>query len=194
MNLNVEPLQEILIPGEDIIFEQVFKAHFKSLFAYAFTILKDDVMAEEMVQNVFYKLWEKRDHTAIHASLKAYLYRSVHNESMNYLKHSRVIKNHQIHTMQQQKYEADINPAVQLVNKELEHHIRKALNELPEQCRTIFQMSRFEDLKYREIAEKMGLSVKTVENQMGKALHLLRGKLAGFIISLLVFFFTHKIV
>jgi RNA polymerase sigma-70 factor (ECF subfamily) len=69
---------------------------------------------------------------------------------------------------------------------ELEKKLRKALNELPEQCRIIFQLSRFEELRYREIAEKLGISVKTVENQMGKALKLLRVKLVDFLPLLLL--------
>jgi RNA polymerase sigma-70 factor (ECF subfamily) len=68
----------------------------------------------------------------------------------------------------------------------LEKHLRDALNELPEQCRTIFQMSRFQELKYREIADELGLSVKTVENQMGKALKILRSRLAEFLPLLVI--------
>jgi RNA polymerase sigma-70 factor (ECF subfamily) len=81
------------------------------------------------------------------------------------------------------------HPAKKVIAGELEKKIHNALNELPEQCRTIFQMSRFDELKYREIADKLGISVKTVENQMGKALKLLREKLADFLIFIL--FFIH---
>ena len=82
------------------------------------------------------------------------------------------------------------NAAEKLRLKELEQRLEKALNELPEQCRTIFQMSRFEELKYAEIAGRLGLSVKTVENQMGKALKLLRTKLADFLPALLMLLFN----
>lgn len=73
------------------------------------------------------------------------------------------------------------------MNKELEQQFREALNELPEQCRTVFQLSRFEELKYREIADKLNISVKTVENHMGKALKLLRLKLVDFLPFLFIF-------
>ena len=74
---------------------------------------------------------------------------------------------------------------------ELEQQINKALNELPEQCRTIFQMSRFEELKYQEIADRLGLSIKTIENQMGKALKILRVKLVDYLPILAVFLIEH---
>jgi RNA polymerase sigma-70 factor (ECF subfamily) len=74
-----------------------------------------------------------------------------------------------------------------LMGGELEAKVQDALNELPEQCRTIFQMSRFEELKYREIADELGISVKTVENQMGKALKILREKLADFLPMIILF-------
>jgi RNA polymerase sigma-70 factor, ECF subfamily len=163
-------------------FEFVFKTHFKGLHAYAYTILHDVSQAEEIVQEVFYKLWEKRTQLDIHSSLKAYLYRSVHNESLNHLKHQKVIAEHKWYTMQVQKEYAEENdPEIRLGTRDLEDKIRLALNELPEQCRTIFQLSRFESMKYQEIAGQLGLSVKTVENQMGKALKRLRLKLAEYL-------------
>jgi RNA polymerase sigma-70 factor (ECF subfamily) len=144
-----------------------------------------------MVQQVFYKLWERKEQVTVHTSLKAYLYRAVHNESMNHLKHRKVKSTHQTYVMHEQQHRHEKNATERLAGKELETKIREALNELPEQCRTIFQLSRFEELKYREIADQMGLSVKTVENQMGKALKLMRLKLADFLIVLITLFLYH---
>ena len=176
------------LPGQkdETAFEQVFKTHFKRLHAYAFTILRDEVEAEEMVQQVFFKLWERNETLSLTGSVSAYLYRAVHNESLNYIKHQKVRSNHQLHVAYSMKNEAE-HPAKKVIAGELEKKIHSALNELPEQCRTIFQMSRFDELKYREIADKLGISVKTVENQMGKALKLLRQKLADFLIFILLF-------
>ena len=163
-------------------FEYVFKSHFKGLNAYAYTFLRDVSLAEEAVQEVFYKLWEKKEQIGIHSSLKAYLYRSVHNECLNFLKHQKVKSDHQRYTMHQEKeYSENSDPAVRLAGIELEQKIQHALNELPEQCRTIFQLSRFESLKYQEIAGQLGISVKTVENQMLKALKRLRISLAEYL-------------
>jgi RNA polymerase sigma-70 factor (ECF subfamily) len=186
MELTGASQAELLTAGNEQVFEQVFKTHFKGLHAYASTILKDIWEAEEMVQQVFYKLWEKKEQIGIHTSLKAYLYRCVHNECMNHIKHQKVKAVHQQYAMQQDKQQTEKNdPARQLAGAELEKNILKALNELPEQCRTIFQMSRFEALKYQEIAFQLGISVKTVESQMGKALKRLRFKLVEYLTLLI---------
>jgi RNA polymerase sigma-70 factor, ECF subfamily len=160
------------------LFENVFKAHFKSLHAYAFTILRDDIAAEEMVQNVFFKLWERKEKIDIETSVTAYLYRSVYYESLNYLKHIKVKEVHQRHAIRTGIAHDETD---NLALKELRTKIDEAIKELPEQCRTIFQLSRFDGLKYRVIADKLGISVKTVENQMGKALKTLRSKLVEYL-------------
>ena len=122
-------------------------------------------------------------------SISAYLYRAVHNESLNYIKHQQVRSSHTLHVAYNMKNEVE-HRAKQVIAAELEKKIHSALNELPEQCRTIFQMSRFDEMKYREIADKLGISVKTVENQMGKALKLLRMKLVEFLTF--IFLFIHS--
>ena len=186
MELENEAIGTLLAQRDETAFEQVFKTHFKRLHAYAFTILRDEVEAEEMVQQVFFKLWERNENLSLTGSVSAYLYRAVHNESLNYLKHQKVRSNHQLHVAYSMKNEVE-HPAKKVMAGELEKKIHIALNELPEQCRTIFQMSRFDELKYREIADKLGISIKTVENQMGKALKLLREKLVDFLIFILLF-------
>ncbi|MBX2906463.1 MAG: RNA polymerase sigma-70 factor [Taibaiella sp.] len=171
-----------------ILIEEEFKTHFQGLHRYAYAMLKDEIMAEEMVQNVFYKLWKNREELSINGAVASYLYRSVHNECLNYLKHLKVKAAYQAHVSRTMEH---INNAAEKLRlKELEQRLEKALTELPEQCRTIFQMSRFEELKYAEIAGRLGLSVKTVENQMGKALKLLRTKLADFLPALLMLLFN----
>jgi len=186
MELENEAIGTLLAQKDEAAFEQVFKTHFKRLHAYAFTILRDEVEAEEIVQQVFFKLWERNENLSLTGSVSSYLYRAVHNESLNYIKHQKVRSNHQLHVAYSMKNEVE-HPAKKVMAGELEKKIHTALNELPEQCRTIFQMSRFDELKYREIADKLGISVKTVENQMGKALKLLREKLVDFLIFILLF-------
>ena len=184
MLLDDDEIGARLARRDESTFEQVFKSYFKSLHAYAFTIIKDETEAEEIVQQVFFRLWERADRFSFQGPLGAYLYRAVHNESLNHIKHEKVKAGYRLHVVKTMKDQSDeIMPSR---NKELEHKIGQALNELPEQCRTIFQLSRFEDLKYREIAEKLDISVKTVENQMCKALRILRLKLAEFITLLMI--------
>ena len=171
---------------DDHAFEQLFKAHFKALHSYASMMLYQDSHAEEIVQNMFVKLWEKRELLNVQISVKAYLYKCVHNDCLNYMKHIKIKAKYQdraAFTMNDQTE----NTSDKLVLGELQDRLQHALNELPEQCRTIFQMSRFEELKYREIADELGLSIKTVENQMGKALRILRVKLVDFLPILLLF-------
>ena len=169
-----------LAERDERTFEQVFKTHFKNLHAYAYTILKDDMLSEELVQNIFFKLWERPEKLNISGSIAAYLYRAVYNESLNHLKHLKVRSKYESHAVHQLKNETD-SASKRIMLKELERKLDVALQELPEQCRTIFQLSRFEELKYREIAERLEISPKTVENQMGKALKLLRMKLIDFL-------------
>lgn len=176
---------------DDHSFEQLFKSHFKALHAYANVILKDDDDAEEIVQNMFLKFWEKRDLLNVQTSLKAYLYKCVYHDSLNFLKHQKIKTKYQDfagYTMNDQHLPA--SSKVEMT--ELEYNLSLALNKLPEQCRTIFQMSRFEELKYKEIAERMGLSIKTIENQMGKALRILRLELADFLSLILLGLMYYK--
>ncbi len=160
------------LSGYEKAFETAFKTYFKPLHAYALSFLENNAQAEDIVQQVFLKIWEKQDKLDI-ISLKPYLYRSVHNACLNQLKqrenkitHSKFIK------------QVSVNSYEELpMLHEMEERIRKAIKNLPQQCRIIFQLSRFEDLKYREIADQLQLSVKTVETQMSKALQLLRVQL-----------------
>lgn len=175
--------------GSQKAFERLFKDHFKSLHAYAYTFLKDDEMAEEVVQNVFCRIWEKRDQLKTDGSIRAYLYRSVHNESLNYLKHQKVRAGFGVYYADEMEQVGnDDSASKKLLTAELQKRIEKALSELPEQCRIIFQLSRFEQLKYQQIADQMGLSIKTIENQMGKALRVMRQKLAEFLPIILLLF------
>lgn len=179
-------------PGQCVedLFEQVFKSHFRSLHSYAATILRDPAPAEEVVQTIFMKWWEKKEQIDIKENISVYLYRAVHNESLNYLKHLKVRATYQSHAMRRQIQQPPERASDRLASVELEQKLEKALQELPEQCRTIFQLSRFEELKYREIADRLDLSIKTVENQMGKALRLLRLKLVDFLPLMIILFIT----
>ena len=170
----------ITIPGDEAAFKTLFTGHYRGMYNYACIILKDEAEAEEIVQNVFVRLWEKQNSIQIETSLKAYLYRMVYNDCMNHIKHRAVVLKFQKEKTYVMKNERD-NSEDKIASTQLNEHLSNALRELPEQCRTIFQLSRFEDLKYREIAVQLGISEKTVENQMGKALKLLRMKLVDFL-------------
>jgi RNA polymerase sigma-70 factor (ECF subfamily) len=163
-------------------FKAIFTAHYNNLRYYAFSILKDDVLAEEAVQNIFCRIWENGNFDPERIT-QAYLYRSVYNESLNFLKKEQIKARHELQWANDVVEEGSDN----VDYRALYEKAQQALSELPEQCRTIFQMSRMEQLKYREIAERLGISVKTVEAQMSKALRILRVRLADFLPALCLF-------
>ncbi|MDI1322203.1 MAG: RNA polymerase sigma-70 factor [Algoriphagus sp.] len=166
--------------GQIPAFEMLFKTYYQPLCRYANSYLKDPDGAEEIVQNAFIGFWEKRDSISIENSVKAYLYRAIRNSCLNELKHEQVKQRYLAN--ESFKGEKISEPADQLaIHEELEDKIRAAIQTLPEQCRLIFTMSRFEELKYQEIADQLNLSVKTVENQMGKALKLMRVQLKEYL-------------
>jgi RNA polymerase sigma-70 factor (ECF subfamily) len=166
-------------------FEIVFKKYYKDLFSYACTMVRDDAIAEGIVQNVFLKIWERNERLWEQQLNAPYLYRSVHNGCLNHLKHQKVKKAYQQYSANHSIRE-DNSTGSKLALSELQQKVTIALNELPQQCRTIFQMSRFGDMKYQEIAAELGISIKTVEAQMGKALKVLRIKLADYLPILLL--------
>lgn len=172
--------QTLYLNADDQEFDRIYTDHYPLLHQYAYTMLNDRVLAEEMVHQVFLKILEKGGTITVNTSLKAYLYRSVHNECLNYFKHQKVKQAHHEYTIVEFNGMAE-NPSGSMQYKELEKKLHTAINELPEQCRTVFQMSRFEELKYAEIALHLGISIKTVENQISKALKKLRIQLADYL-------------
>jgi RNA polymerase sigma-70 factor, ECF subfamily len=165
--------------GDKKQFEAMFRSHYKTLCAFAFGFLKSQDEAEEVVQSVFIQFWEKRSEIMIDTSLKSYLYRAVRNASFNKLKHEKVRMQHVQHVLTGGR--ESISAMEDLEESELQLRIGEALKKLPEQCRKVFELSRFEELKYSEIAERLGISVKTVENQMGKALRIMREQLKDYL-------------
>ena len=175
---------------DEHVFGQLFKTYFKQLRNYAFTFVQDQALAEDIVQTVFFRLWDRIEALNFSDSIAAYLYRAVYNESLNALKRNKVRRSHLSWVHRNMNHQTDTaHKKVQL--DELEKKLREAINELPEQCRTIFQLSRFEELRYREISSRLGISVKTVENQMGKALRILRARLIEFLPLLALYFINH---
>nr|WP_199079988.1 RNA polymerase sigma-70 factor [Pedobacter sp. ASV19] len=183
-------LADLFKTGDRAAFTVIYQRYWKKIFVIAAKRLGDAHMAEEIVQNMFMRFWEKRELLNIDLSVKAYLYKCVHNDTLNYLKHEKVKARYQEHAAFSLNYSEPASHKAEL--NELEWKLQEALKDLPEQCRTIFQMSRFEELKYREIAEQLGLSIKTIENQMGKALRILRLKLVDFLALILIGIIFYK--
>ena len=184
--LGEDRLLETLQAGDITAFEMIFKTYYQPLCNYAYSFVHDREEAEEIVQATFLSVWEKKDNLSIHTGVKPYLYAMVRNAALNVLKHEKVKQQHA--TVELAVAERSSESVTRTVMAtELEERIAKALNKLPEQCRLVFKLSRFEELKYAEIAEELNISVKTVENQMGKALKIMREQLKDYLPLLLVF-------
>jgi RNA polymerase sigma-70 factor (ECF subfamily) len=156
--------------------EALFRAHFEALHRYAFTIMKDSDAAKDIVQAVFLKLLEKEEEIQFQRSAKAYLFRSVYNQCVNQIKKDNALAERHSGYMQTGP-ELLSEPFAQNTQQEIKAKIDGVLNQLPTQCRTVFVKSRAEQKKYKEIAAELGVSIKTVEAHMSKALKLIQASL-----------------
>lgn len=178
---DIKEVKAGLTDEKEIAFEQLFTGHFRELHAYAYTLVKDWDVAEEIVQGLFLKLWEKNEWAHITISARAYLYKSVYHDSLNYLRRQKVHLKYQNQTEYSMKDQIDDAADGRFQLSELEQCLEKALANLPEKCRAIFHLSRFEELKYQEIANELNISIKTVETHMGKALRILRAEMKEYL-------------
>ena len=175
-NLQLDALKE----GDLTVFEMHFRAYYQPLCHYAYSFIKDKDEAEEVVQSTFLSFWEKKESIDIKTSLKSYLYTMVRNTCLNVIKHEKIKQKHATEELAvgERTHESVSH---KVIANELEYRIQDAMEKLPEQCRLIFKLSRFEELKYAEIAGQLNLSIKTVENQMGKALKIMREQLKDYL-------------
>jgi len=166
------------------IFETLFKDHFKGLTAFAMKYISDIDDAKGIVHEAFVKLWEKHPGLDPDTNYKSYLYTSVRNKCLNKIRDDKKLV-----SLQEANNEVSTASVSTVETYELEREITFALNTLPKKCRQVFELSRVEELKYSEIAERMDISVKTVETQMSKALKLMREHLAEFLTVLFFLLF-----
>ena len=179
MNLSEKKILNRIKQGDIKQFEILFKEYYEMLCHFAVKYVKNLEQSEEVVQDTFYNIWKNKENLNIITSLKSYLYTAVRNNCLQVLrtrsldvKYENYYKSHYVNE--------SISPSDELNAKELSNVINKALNSLPERCREIFKMSRYEGLKYHEIAEKLSISIKTVEANMGKALKHFRSYLKDY--------------
>jgi RNA polymerase sigma-70 factor (ECF subfamily) len=176
-----EQLQfETLRAGDITAFEMLFRTYYQPLCNYANTFVQDRDEAEEIVQSTFLSVWEKKETLEIRTAVKPYLYAMVRNACLNVIKHAKVKSQHAAFELAYAERSTE-SVARTVMASELETRIYHAMEALPQQCRIIFKLSRFEELKYQEIAEQLGISIKTVENQMGKALKIMREQLKDYL-------------
>ena len=191
----MDPLEKKLIDslrnGNKKAFELVFKSYYSKLCRYSFGIVKQREVAEDLVKDFFLKLWENPEKLNIHSSLLAYFVRSIHNSSINYMTREKV---HRIYISDEEKAKNILDEAAELHHPlsemlllEVEDAVLKAIEELPEKCRTIFELSRNQGMSHYEIAQQMNISENTVKVHIYNALSSLKSQLKPFLSFFLVF-------
>ncbi|MGS2763033.1 RNA polymerase sigma factor [Sinomicrobium sp. M5D2P9] len=168
---NSTELITALKSGNGDAFKFIFEALYDDLVRYVFSLCNDRAKAEDIVQGTFVKIWEQHQSLAINSSVKSYLFRSCHNRFINSLRGDKntvsLSDNMYLENFLEDK--SDLKEASR--NYEI---LQKAIEDLPPKCKEIFTLHKFNGLKYREIAEKLDISIKTVENQVSKAYQRLR--------------------
>ncbi len=166
--------------GDSLVFEELFKAYYAPMCDYCMRYVSDEDMAQEIVQDLFFKMWVRRDELVINTSIKSYLYMALRNHALNHINHLKI--HDRYHQFIEIRAKTDIDyPTDVLEEQDMERIIKQAVGMLPEKRRKIFELSRFDNMKYSEIADKLNISVKTVESQMTKALDQLRKVLDKFL-------------
>ena len=172
-NNNDELLVILINKGYENAFEFVFKKYYAVLCNYSKHFIKNKDVVEQIVQDVFINIWENKKKFSPKGNLKSYLFRSVKNRTINYLKHE-AVKNKSNEDLKLIYYSTEENIEKQFEKEELLKLIDEGINLLPEKCKEVFLLVKFSGLSYKETAEVLSISPKTVENQMGKALKSLR--------------------
>lgn len=174
---------------DKISFEAIFKTHFVNLCHFAYRYVNDRDTAQEVVQDVFITMWKKRESINAGKPVKTYLYTAVKNRCLNYLRDTKKFRSYQLDV--ETELEIPVEDRDMIEASEIQNRINQALDKLPPKCREVFELSRFEELKYKAISETLGISIKTVEVQMSKALKIMREEL-GDLIVLIILLLTIK--
>ena len=169
-------------PGPDRAaeFEALFRTHYGPVCRFLDSVVQSRDVAEELAQDVFLRMWEMLDAAGVVPITPAYLFGAAHNRALQYLRHQRVIARSAARVVSAFDA-APVTPFDELAQHDLAAAIDRAVAELPERCRLVFVLSRQQHLGYTEIAQALGVSVRTVETQMWRALKRLRARLAPFL-------------
>lgn len=184
---NFEDILTRLQAGDKSALKVLFDYHYQMVCSTIHRFIRDHSLTEDLAQEVFVRFWEKREQINITSSLDAYLRRMAVNEALGHLRRHKNRFTEEITSNVSGGMEEDVEQ--QFLQSELEVKVKDAINELPPRCQTIFKLSRFEDMTYQQIADEMDISIKTVENQMGKALKYLRQRLHGYLQVLIGYIF-----
>jgi RNA polymerase sigma-70 factor (ECF subfamily) len=165
--------------GETSAFDAIFRANYALLVRVAETMLRERATAEEIAQDVMLELWRRRESLDVTESVRGYLLQATRNRTLNELRHRAIERKSEPQIIESSPHLPSTDAAAR--EGEIEVALQAAVAELPDRCRQVFELSRVDGLKYAEIATRLGISVKTVEVQMGKALRLLRERLKAWL-------------
>lgn len=176
-----------MVDGDKEAFRFFFERYYADLCNLVHIYLHDPIISEEIAQDIFIYLWEKKEKIKIESSVKSYLLRAAKNRSLNYIRNEK-IKSEILAKLEKKDYNANEIPDQVLDASQLREIINTAVDSLPERCRQIYILGKEKNLSYREIGEELGISVKTVEVQMSTALKRLREQLRPHYNDIFVFF------
>lgn len=176
-----------MVDGDKEAFRFFFERYYADLCNLVHIYLHDPVISEEIVQDIFIYLWEKKEKIKIESSVKSYLLRAAKNRSLNFIRNEK-IKSEILTKLEKKDYNDREIPDQVLDASQLREIINTAIDSLPERCRQIYILGKEKNLSYREIGEELGISVKTVEAQMSTALKRLRDQLRPHYNDIFVFF------
>ena len=166
--------------------ESLFRDHYTGLCRFALSYVKQDEVAKEIVQDAFVSLWEKRQTLDMSKPVKSYLSATVRNKCLNHLRDHKKFSRDLL-AIENLHEDTLFDQSDKLVEQEINEKIASGISGLPEKCREVFLLSRYENLKYQQIADKLQISVKTVETQMSKALQHMRIHLSEYLPMMLLF-------
>ena len=182
--MTLKELEQVTIlalkEGSIDAFNLCYDLYYKPLCSFANFFVKQPAVSEEITQNVFLEVWINREKMPAHSSVKAYLMTAVKHDCLDYLKHKKIEEKY-VGQYLQTAHDSYEDIFHELVSRDLQKSLDQAINKLPKNCREIFLMSRFSYIPYKEIAATLNISVKTVENQIGKALKIVRRELDPFL-------------
>ena len=184
-NIEESILSDRIKQGDSSAFSVVFSHYYKDLVMFANTFIRDKETSEEVVQDVFVKLWENKESITIKTSLKSFLLKSIQNKCIDRIRHLKIRDKYQSLILEHPVlFENDTDNY--MLYSELENNLEKALKKLPADVTTTFSLSRFDGFTYHEIAEKLNVSVRTVEVRVSKALVMLREQLKDSMFTIIV--------
>ncbi len=176
-----------MVEGDKEAFRFFFEKYYSDLCNLVNLYLHDPVMTEEVVQDIFIYLWEKKENIKIESSLKSYLLRASKNRTLNYIRNEKTKLD--IYNRFNEFDKVDIEmPDIVMDSNQLREVINAAIDSLPDRCREIYILGKEKSMSYIEISEELGISVKTVEVQMGKALKKLREQLRPYYNDIFILF------